>query len=279
MTSWINETYNGNFRIALRSQRTLFREESDYQSVTIVDTDALGRALLLDDVWMTSEKGERFYHEYIVHPAMNVAPHIKRVLVIGGGDGGTVREILRYNEVEHVDMIEIDGMVIDACKEFLPSIGTAWDDPRLTVTVGDGIDYVKNATVEPYDVILVDGADPVGPAEGLFNKSFFEGCARLMTEKGVFATQAESPDHMEKVHVEMLNVLDEVFAQVAPYYGGVNIYPGAWWGWIMATKGVAIDSVVEERVARISEVTDIYNLDIHRGAFAVPNFIRRQWKR
>jgi spermidine synthase len=279
MALWYDEIHDNEFRIGMRVKDILYRDRSEFQRIDIVETEALGRALLLDGVWMTSEGDEKFYHEYIVHPAMNIAPSIERVLVIGGGDGGTVREVLRYDDVKHVDMVEIDGKVVEACKEFLPTIGSSWDDPRLTVTIGDGIDYVKHADVEPYDVVIVDGSDPVGPAEGLFNRSFFEGCRRILSDDGVFVAQAESPDYMQQIHLDMLEVIDDVFDETAPFYGGVNIYPGAWWGWILATRGLPTDRIEAERARDISEQTMIYNESIHRAAFAVPNFIRRKWKR
>ncbi|MEO1270619.1 MAG: polyamine aminopropyltransferase, partial [Myxococcota bacterium] len=192
MGLWYDEVFQDKFRVGLKLKQTLFTGQSDYQKVEVVDTELLGKALLIDGLWMTCEGEDAPYHELIVHPAMTTAPSIERVLIIGGGDGGTAREVLRHPEVQHVDMVEIDAMVIEACKEFLPEVGTAWDDPRLHVTVGDGIAYVKDADVAPYDVILVDGSDPVGPAKGLFDEGFYRGCSRLLKDEGVFVTQSES---------------------------------------------------------------------------------------
>lgn len=278
MSLWYDEVLNENVRFGLKLKQTLFMGESEFQTVSVVDTEAMGRALLIDDLWMTSERDEKGYHEMISHPAMTTAPKIERVLVIGGGDGGTVREVLRYPEVKHVDMVEIDGLVVDVSKKFLPTIGAAWDDPRLHVTIGDGIAWVKNADLEPYDVIIVDGSDPVGPAEGLFNKSFYEACRDRLTADGVFVTQSESAMLFLDTHVEMVKTIGEVFGSVYPYYRDVFLYSAGTWSWTYASKTTKPTDVVEERVAFIEEQTEIYNRDIHMGIFAVPNFIRRRLK-
>src|ERR1700755_195885 len=161
MALWFDETYAGKIRFGLKLKRSLYQGKSEFQSVDVVETEEFGRALALEDAWMTSERDEAHYHEMIVHPALTTSPRIKRVLVIGGGDGGTVREVLRYPEVESVVMVELDEMVVDVCKEHMPSFGVPWDDKRLTLKFEDGIASLKNYAGEPYDVILIDGSDPV----------------------------------------------------------------------------------------------------------------------
>lgn len=276
MPLWYDEVHKEAIRFGLKVERTLFVGRSSFQKVSVVETSALGRALLIDDLWMTAEGDEKTYHEMIAHPALCVAPRIARVLVIGGGDGGTVREVLKHPEVEHVHLVEIDEMVVKACQEHLPTIGTAWDDPRLKLTIGDGVGFVREAEVEPYDVILVDGSDPTGPAVGLFDEVFYRGCERLLADQGVFVTQAESPLLLKDVHVDMLRAIEATFGNVHPYYGTVTIYPGGQWSWALATRG-GIDplSPRPERVERIAPEAFIYNADIHRGAFAVPSHVRR----
>lgn len=275
MALWYDEEYQGTTRIGLKVTRTLFSGASPYQKVDVIETEALGRALLLDDTWMTSEADEKTYHEPISHVPLCVAPRIERVLIIGGGDGGTAREVLRHQGVKHVDMVEIDGMVVEASKKWLPTIGSAWDDPRLHVHIDDGIAWVKDERREPYDVILVDGADPVGPAEGLFNEAFFVACRQRLRAGGVLATQAESPDMMRDIHIAMVQTIGRVFSIVRPYYGAVQIYPGAYWSWIFASDSVEPREPLSERVAAIEEGCWLYNADIHRAMFAVPNHIRK----
>lgn len=278
MANWYDEEYNGTSRIGLKVTRTLFSGQSPFQKVDVIETEAFGRALLLDDAWMTSEFDEKTYHEPIAHVPMTVAPVIERVLIIGGGDGGTAREVLRYPGVKHVDLVEIDGMVVEVSQKYLSAIGSAWEDPRLHVHIADGIAWVTQEQRELYDVIIVDGADPAGPAEGLFNRAFFEGCARCLTDKGVLTTQAESPDMMRDIHVAMIQTIGDVFPVVRPYYSPVMIYPGAQWSWIFASKGVQPEDMVEERVQAIEESAWLYNREIHRAMLAVPNYIRRALK-
>lgn len=275
MALWYDEEYEGTTRIGLKVKRTLFSGVSPFQKVDVIESEALGRALLLDDTWMTSEADEKTYHEPIAHIPLCAAPKIERVLIIGGGDGGTAREVLRHNAVKHVDLVEIDGMVVEASKAWLPSIGTAWDDPRLHVHIDDGIAWVKDDSRQAYDVILVDGADPVGPAEGLFNEAFFAACRQRLTPGGVLATQAESPDRMREIHLAMIETIARVFKVVQPYYGAVQIYPGAYWSWIFASDEVDGREPIAERVAAIEADAWLYNEEVHRAMFAVPNHIKR----
>ncbi len=275
MSIWYDEVFNANLRFGLLTKQTLFEEKSAFQKVTIIETEALGRALLIDDLWMTSEGDEKNYHELLVHPAMTTAPKIERILIIGGGDGGTAREVLRYPEVLRVDMVEIDGMVVDACKEFLPSIGSAWNDPRLNVVIGDGIAWVEDTTRQ-YDVILVDGSDPVGPAQGLFNKQFYQNCANLLGDDGVFVTQSESDHTFLDVHIDMVKSIRDIFGSADPYYRNVMLYAAGSWSWTYASRKTNRRAFIEARMSFIESQSEIYNRDIHDGVFAIPNFIKRK---
>jgi len=279
MSLWSEENHEGLMKIALKTKAKCFEGVSEFQKVEIVETEALGRALLLDGVWMTAEGDEKTYHEMISHPALTTAPRIKRVLIIGGGDGGTAREVLRHPEVECVDLVELDAMVVEACRKYLPSIGSAWGDPRLHVHIADGIRWVKNYQGAPYDVILVDGPDPIGPAEGLFARDFYESCAKALSPEGVFVTQSESPNMMRELHLKILAELKGCFKKVLPYYKGVVIYPGGEWSWTYASQSVDPMYINLERASRISKDTYIYNEMVHRGAFAVPNHIRKVLER
>jgi spermidine synthase len=275
MEDWYDEVFPGDIRFGLKVRRFLFSGQSEFQKIDVFETERFGRALALDEIYMTSEGDEYFYHEMLVQPAMCTAPSIGRVLVIGGGDGGTVREVLRHPEVESVVMVEIDRMVVEVCKEHLSTIGTAWDDPRLDLVFGDGVEYVKSADVEPYDVILLDGSDPVGPAEGLFDESFYRGCARLLRPDGVFALQSESPVLFRDVFLNIVHTLRDVFVNAYPYFGSVPIYASGMWTWTIATRTVDPMAVIDERANRVEATSRYYNRDIHRAAFAVPQEIKR----
>lgn len=274
MPLWYEETFQGT-RLSLESTETLYSGKSEFQKIEIFETKAYGRALALDDVFMTSVEDEFMYHEMLSHPALLTVKDPKRVLVIGGGDGGTVREVLRHPGVETCVMIEIDEGVVNACKEYLPMIGTAWDDPRLDLRFADGIDYVKNSDEPKYDVVLLDGTDPVGPGEVLFAQEFFAGCKRMLNDDGVLAMQSETPILMQQVFFETQGKLRELFEHVHPYFGPVPLYASGIWSWTWASNGDGHLDIDTGRAAPIIDGCRYYNDAIHRAAFAQPNYVRR----
>ena len=279
MSGWIDEEHRG-VRYGLAGE-LLVEESSPYQRISVIESERYGRGLLLDGCWMTAERQERHYHESLVHPALCGANSVARVLVIGGGDGGTARECLRHDAVQHLDMVEIDGRVVELSQEHLASIGgTAWSDPRFHLTVGDGIAWVASAVDASYDVVLVDGSDPAGPAEGLFNRAFFEHCRRILRPGGVFATQSESPEAFREVHVAMVRLLREVFDHADPLYGWVPMYPSGWWSWILAAMGAPrYRSPDPQRADAIAADCHIWSPRWQRGGFeAIPAFIERELK-
>jgi spermidine synthase len=278
MGLWYDETFDDHTRLGLRVKQTLFSEQSDYQKVEVIDTVGFGRVLVIDKVFMTSEYDEFLYHEMLAHPAMTTAPRIERVLVIGGGDGGTVREVLRHSEVKACVMIEIDELVVHASKEYLPGIGTAWDDPRLDVRFIDGIDYVKTSSDEKYDVILLDGTDPVGPGAVLFDQAFYAGCKRILAEDGVMALQSESPLLMLDTFVETQHKLRNLFAEVHPYLGPVPLYGTGVWSWTWCSDTGEPLRPVQERQESIVEGSKAYNPELHQAVFALPNYVKRALK-
>jgi len=273
---WIDEQLHG---VRYGLEGTVIAEQtSPYQRVTIIDSLTYGKGLLLDGCWMTAERQERHYHEAIVHPALCGASQIERVLVIGGGDGGTARECLRHTGVRHLDMVEIDGLVVEWSQRYLPSIGGGcWSDPRFHLTVGDGIAWVREAEAASYDVVIVDGSDPAGPAEGLFNRDFFEHCRRILRPGGVFATQSESPEAFREVHIATVRLLREVFGHADPLYGWVPMYPSGWWSWTFAAvDGPRYRDPQVDRAAAVAPGCEIWSPRWQRGAFeAVPAFVER----
>ena len=270
---WIDEVHEEHARFGLRG-RVLFDQQSPFQRVTIVQTEAMGRGLLLDGLWMCTEADEVCYHEMLVHPAMTCAPKIGHVVIIGGGDGGTAREVLRYPQVERVTMIEIDALVTQACQEHIPEMG-AWQDPRLTLHHIDGVEWIESAEPGSVDVLLVDGVDPVGPGEVLYSEAFYRACARALGPKGVFVAQSESPRVQQQTHLNVVRRLEQVFAHVHPYYRFVPVYPGAAWSWTFASAEVSPSQVDPQRLAHVEPQLEIYNEAIHAGAFALPNYIKR----
>ncbi|HBU26923.1 MULTISPECIES: polyamine aminopropyltransferase [Synechococcus] len=273
---WIDEIFDG-VRYGLEGT-VVAEEQSAFQRVSIIESKRYGKGLLLDGCWMTAEGQERHYHESLVHPALCGAEAIDRVLVIGGGDGGTARECLRHGSVQELHMVEIDGLVVDWSKQHLPSLGGGcWTDPRFQLSVGDGIAWAAAAADASYNVVIVDGSDPAGPAEGLFNRAFFENCRRILKPGGVFATQSESPEAFRQVHIDTVKLLREVFGYADPMYGWVPMYPSGWWSWTFAaTDGARYRQVQADRAAAIAAGCEIWSPRWQRGAFdAIPAFMER----
>ncbi len=274
-----NEYYNGTTGLTVGVNRVLFSEKSPYQMVEVYDTDTWGNLMTIDGMVMLSEKDEFVYHEMMIHVGLFAHPDPKRVLIIGGGDGGSAREVLRHPGVKHVDMVEIDEVVVRASKQFLPDVGD-FDNPKLNVLYEDGIAFVKNVT-EPYDVIVIDGSDPVGPAEGLFKKDFYDACYNALTDNGILTAQTESPwvpSYHESIS-GLFSILDEVFAVSKMYLAYIPLYPTGMWSMAYASKG--IDPLSEEVLTRVEQglptlnvKMQYYNKEVHRGAFAIPNFVK-----
>jgi len=258
-----------------------FDVQSPFQRVRILESYKYGKMLALDDMVMTTINDEFHYHEMIAHPAMFTHGNAKNVLVIGGGDGGTVREVLKHSTVEKVTMVEIDGEVINACKEYLPTIAAAFDHPKLNLIVDDGIAFIKQAEKESYDIIIIDGSDPVGPAEGLFSVEFYTNCFNALREGGILVAQGESPKFNEKAFSELNHTLQDIFgatnAPVSLFF--VPTYPTGMWSFQYGLKNAnhpkdisnssIIDSFVEEKGLQY------YNSDVHKGSFATPNFVKQ----
>lgn len=274
VTDWYDETYREQMRFGIALRERLFSGQSEFQKVEVVDSVRFGRALVIDGVFMTSERDEFLYHEMLVHPALCSTEKIERVLIIGGGDGGTAREVLKHPEVETVLMVEIDAMVVEASKEHLPTLG-AWDDPRLEVRIGDGIAYAKNNDDPPWDVVLLDGTDPVGPGKGLFNVAFYEGVRSLLEPGGSFALLSESP-LLDEVFYEIQDALGGVFRNVDPYFGPVPLYSAGLWSWTIASDDANPLSIDEGRASRIESGSKTYNRELHRAAFAQPQYVKNR---
>lgn len=275
-----NEYYKGKSGLTLGIKRKLFSKQSPYQLVEVLETDAWGNLLTIDGLVMLSERDEFVYHEMLAHVPLFTHPNPENVLIIGGGDGGTAREVMRHSRVKHVDLVEIDETVVEACTEYLPSVGD-FSNPKCTLRIEDGIEYIKNTPDQTYDIVLVDGSDPVGPAEGLFEFSFVEQCHRILKKDGVFASQSESP-WVESYHPSMQRLyqgLNSIFSIVSPYLCAIPLYPTGFWSMIVASK------VYDPRSQKISDAISkeggaflnhcrYYTEDIHYGAFALPAFVR-----
>ncbi len=270
-----------NIALSLRHKgNTLFREKSPYQKVEVFDTYAYGRMLACDDMVMCTEKDEYVYHEMIAHVPLLTHREAKKILVIGGGDGGTVRELLKHDHVEEVIMVEIDEKVVEASKQHLPTLSQAFGDPRLHLIYDDGIKYVQQAPSETFDLVIVDSTDPVGPAEGLFTEDFYNDVYRILNEQGVMITQSESPRFNVEVYKEIYQTFKRIYGddKVFSYLLFIPTYPTGMWSFSYSSKGDAHPwkSLNDQEARDFTEKNGLqyYNPEVHRAAFSLPNFVR-----
>ncbi|MDX1585730.1 MAG: polyamine aminopropyltransferase [Balneolaceae bacterium] len=273
------EYYHKRTGLTIGLNKLLFSEQTDYQLVEVYETDTWGNLMTIDGMVMLSEKDEFVYHEMLAHIGLFAHPDPQKVLIIGGGDGGTAREVLRHSSVEQVDMVEIDEAVVRASKAHLPGVGD-WDDPRLNVRIEDGIQFVQNIT-DPYEVIIIDGSDPVGPAKGLFEKDFIQACHDGLAKNGILTAQTESP-WVESYHESMAQVFDaleSVYPVSKMYLAYIPLYPAGMWSFAYASKGIEptepqVLGRVQNGMNAFGSELSYYNEDIHKGCFALPNFVR-----
>ena len=272
---WGEEVQDGAYGMKWRAKELLFRGKSEFQSVEVYETLSHGRMLLIDGLLMTSERDEFVYHEMIAHVPLFLHPKPRRVLVIGGGDGGTVRETLKHPSVEHVDLVEIDGMVVDAAKTFLPTTSACLSDPRVSVRIEDGVKHMA-AAGEPYDVILIDSTDPIGPAAPLFGPEFYGNVKRRLTEGGIVVAQGECPFYRLDVQKALADVVTGAFGRAALYNYHNLTYPGGLWSFVIAGKTPRdLAAPDASRVAALQPQLRYYNLETHKAAFALPEFMKR----
>ncbi|MEL7367669.1 MAG: polyamine aminopropyltransferase [Myxococcota bacterium] len=275
MGLWYEENFEDSVRFALRSNRTLARAQSEFQTIEIFETASFGRVLVLDGVFMTSEKDEFFYHEMIVHPALAAIEAPRQVLIIGGGDGGTAREVLRHPSVESVTMVEIDKLVVELSQAHLSTIGTAWNDPRLSVRIEDGIAYAKNCADNSFDAVILDGSDPIGPAAPLFDERFYRDIRRILRPQGIFSLQSESPMVTTDIWVSTQQRLRRCFDEVHPCFAPVPLYATGLWSWTLASTEVDGRSPRPERISAHLDDCKYYSPAIHQAAFQLPNYVRK----
>ena len=192
MEFWFSEIQTPNVKLSIRVNKQIYSGKSEFQRIDVFESPEFGKFLTLDGYMMLTEKDEFIYHEMITHVPMAVHPEVKNVLVIGAGDGGVIRELVRYPEISHIDMVEIDPLVVEVCRKYLPQTACRLDDPRLTIHYEDGLKFIR-ARENEYDLIIVDSTDPFGTGEGLFTREFYGNCYKALKEDGVMVNQHESP--------------------------------------------------------------------------------------
>ncbi len=277
MELWFTEKHTKNAQFSIKVDRQLYTGNSEFQRIDIFESEEFGRFLTLDGYMMLTEKDEFIYHEMIVHVPLCVHPHPENVLVIGGGDGGTVRELLRYDTVRRVDLVEIDEDVVEVCRKYLPQTAGCLGDERVSIHYEDGLKFVRHYE-DAYDLIIVDSTDPFGPGEGLFTKEFYGNCSKALHEDGIMVNQHESPFYdsdavaMQRAHKRIV----ESFPISRVYQAHIPTYPSGHWLFGFASKKYhPILDADFEAWEKLGLKTRYYNTHLHRGAFALPNYVEQ----
>lgn len=276
MDLWYTEYQTQNVGITCKTSKTLHTEKSEFQEIAVIDTNQFGRMLVLDGTVQTTEVDEYIYHEMISHVPLYTHKNPRKVLVIGGGDGGTIREILKHPMVEKAVLVEIDGRVVELSKKYFPNISCKLEDEKVDVRIEDGIKYVKDMENE-FDVIMVDSTDPVGPAEGLFAEDFYRAIYKALTNDGILVAQTESPfyhqDLIKKVHVD----LKKIFPIVRLYTCPIPTYPSGFWSFTLASK--EYDPLKIDMLNKNDLDTKFFSKQMYKSSFVLPNFMNDTLKR
>ncbi len=277
MELWYTQEHSPNVRFSIKVDRHVYSEQSKFQRIDVMESYEFGTFLTLDSQMMVAEKDEFIYHDMMVHVPLATHPHVDKVLVIGGGDGGAIRELTRYKSIKHIDLVEIDERVVAVCKKFLPQTACKLEDPRVQIHYEDGLRFVRGKETE-YDLILVDSTDPFGPGEGLFTKEFYGNCYKALKEDGVLINQHESPYYERNV-----SSLRKTYERITPFFPIAKLYgtciptysSGYWLFGFASKKYDPIKDLGEERWNALGLETLYYNTSIHKGSFALPNYIRK----
>ena len=276
MELWFSEPHTKNVKLSIKVEKQIYCGQSRYQRIDIMETAEFGKVLVLDGYLMLTEKDEFIYHEMICHVPMAVNPNIKNVLVIGAGDGGTIRELTKYDTSENIDMVEIDEMVVEACRKFLPQTAEKLDDHRLHIYYEDGLRFVRSREAE-YDLIIVDSTDPFGPGEGLFTREFYGNCYKALNEEGILINQHESPFYKEdaKSMQRAHRNIAASFPIREVYQFHLPTYPSGHWFFGFASKKYhPINDLKENTWNQLGLNTRYYNTKLHKGAFYIPNYVK-----
>ena len=279
MELWYTEEHTPTVRFSIKVREQVLHRESPFQKIDVFDSEEFGRFFTLDGLMMVTEKDEFIYHDMIVHVPMATNPAIRKVLVIGGGDGGSVRELTRYESLERIDMVDIDEEVVKVCREYLPLTSCRLDDPRVNLYFEDGLKYIRRYEDE-YDLIVVDSTDPFGPGEGLFTKEFYGNCFKALTADGILVNQHENPYYQGTYVPAMMRAhkrIWETFPICRVYQAHIPTYPSGHWLFGFASK--AHDPIAGLDTAAWNALgirTRYYNTDLHLGSFMLPNYVKEQ---
>ena len=278
MTGWMEEVLHDDFRLKLRVDKVLYDSNTEHQRLVLFENESFGRVLALDDVLQTTERDEFIYHEMLAHLPILAHGAVRRVLIVGGGDGGMAEEVLKHGGIEKLTQVEIDQGVVDFAKTYLRGIcGEAYEDPRHELVIADGVEFVAK-TEDRFDVIIVDSTDPIGPGEVLFTENFYKSCKGCLAEGGILVTQNGVPFLQGDELSSTLGFLRPLFADATCYLATVPTYAGGpmAFGWASDDAGhrETRQAELEQRYAAAGIETRYYNPEVHQAAFALPNYIK-----
>ena len=269
---WVEESFDAFFSQKYKILETIFSGVSPFQKIDVLKTAGYGTMLLIDGVVMLSERDEFIYHDMISHVPMFIHPNPKKVLIIGGGDGGTAREVLRHDKVEGVWMVEIDGMVVDVCKRYIPLTSESFNHPKLNLLIEDGVKFAAETDLR-FDVIIVDSTDPIGHAKPLFGEAFYRSVSNILKPDGIVVAQGESCFLQTDEQRSIVKSMAANFPKVHLYNYSNLTYPGGLWSFAYASKGTCpLNDFDPKRVTDSPLKFKYYNSSIHKAAFALPQF-------
>jgi spermidine synthase len=273
MELWLTEKHSPNVGFTLKIKRCILHRETRYQKLDILESFEYGKILLLDGLIMFTERDEFVYHEMISHVPLVIHPNPKQVLIVGGGDGGTVREVLKHPEVKKIDLVEIDNEVIDSCLQYFPNVSHGLSDPKVRIFIEDGMKFIAEKH-NIYDLIIIDSTDPIGPAEGLFEPKFYSEVYKALKADGIMVTQSESPFQDKNLWAKIYKNLSSVFPKTFSYLAFIPSYPSGMWSFTIGSKTVhPVDDIRDEYALDLSLKTQYYNPSIHKSSFSLPNLL------
>jgi spermidine synthase len=256
-------------------EEILYIGKSKFQEIKVIKNPYFGKMLILDDVVQITERDEFFYHEMLTHVVLHAHPNPRKVVVIGGGDGGTVREVLKHKSVEKVYFIEIDEAVIQVSRKYFPSVSSGVDDPRVEIKIMDGAEFMRKRKSNDIDAVIIDSTDIIGFARSLFTNEFFTAVKDCMQDDGMFVTHTESLHFHKDMVIEIQEVLKRLFPVVDLYTAPIATYPGNWWAFALASKKLS----PRELRHKYTIQTKYYSDEVHQQAFLPKGLYKKLMQR
>ena len=271
---WFVENYNDRASLGIKTKQKLVEQQTSFQKITIYNTDFFGKLLTLDDMVMLSEKDEFVYHEMIVHMPLCAHPNPQKVLVVGGGDGGSIREVLKHDNVQEAVLCEIDEQVVRLCQQYMPTVAGKLTNPRVKLVFQDGFKFLQNYE-NYFDLIVTDSTDPIGPGVALFQEDYYRLVKKALKPDGMMTCQSETPWFYADIMRDMTQNLCNVFQHVQTYIAMVPLYPSGMWTITFAADQLTLNNFDLAKSQKISKTCKYYNPEIHQAALALPNFARQ----